>query len=127
MSDHELDYGDDHYGCYIFDFDNKNDHDSHENSGSSSDDADDNDADDNHDHDGLTDGNKTPENQSDELPQASSADTMLILNELRKLNSTVESLSKRLSSTERNLSSLKKKKKPKKAAIDVPVEVRVSS
>ena len=76
MSDHELDYGDDH-GCYIFDFDNKNDHDSHENSGSSSDDADDN-----HDHDGLTDGNKTPENQSDELPQASSADTVLILNEL---------------------------------------------
>ena len=130
MADHELDY-DDHeqdHGCYVFDFEKDND--SHENSDSISDD--DSHTEDNHGTEVADENPKTPATQ-EEIPQTSSEDTVLILQELRKLNATVECLSNRLSNTEKNLSSLKKKmgkgkdKKTKKVAVDVPIEVRVSS
>ena len=72
------------------------------------------------------------DHKSPELPQGSSEDTVLILKELRKINSAVETLSNRLSKTEKNLSSLKikmvkgKSKKITKKGIEVSLDVRVS-
>ena len=126
----------DENGCYLFDFETRDDY----KNDSSSEEADTN----HEDRDLAVDVPNAPSNtqslatnesshlHGDELPQTSSADTVLILNELRKINATVECLSDRLSSTEKSVSSLKKKlgknkKTTGKIAVDIPIEVRVST